>query len=268
MAVENSAESCIRADSLTCGYGKKAILSNVSFEVKASDVFCILGPNGVGKTTLFKTVLGFLPRMAGTFLVNGRDILDYKREDLARIVAYVPQAHVPPFPFTVEDIVLMGRSVRFGRRRSPSAEDMRIAGELLDSLGIAHLAPRIYTEISGGERQMVLIARALAQEPDFLVMDEPASNLDYGNQSRVMQQIVSLSERGIGIVMASHHPDHAFLCRSNVILLDREGGMKVGYCDDVLTDENLSKAYGINVKILTGIDSRGNEVKSCALCPA
>ncbi|MEN6462827.1 MAG: ABC transporter ATP-binding protein [Syntrophomonas sp.] len=254
----------LRAEKLSCGYGKKVVLSEICFEVLAGEFFCILGPNGVGKSTLFKTILGFLPRKGGKFLVDDRDILDFKREQLARVIAYVPQAHIPPFPFSVQDVVLMGRTACFENSRSPKQVDRDRVEEILESMGIAPLKSRVYTEISGGERQMVLIARALAQEPKFLVMDEPASNLDYGNQMRVLEQIMKLKSSGIGIIMASHYPDHAFLCSSNVILIEGNGEIRSGYCDDILTEETLSGAYGIPVRILEEADEDG-VLKSCAM---
>lgn len=254
----------LRADNISCGYGKKRVLSDISFELKSGRVCCLLGPNGVGKTTLFKTILGFLPRMSGHFYLGDRDISDCSRKEIAKMIAYVPQAHVPAFPFTVEDVVTMGRTAWFKNGRTPGKEDIDIAVNILDSLSIGHLRDRIYTQLSGGERQMVMVARALAQQPEFLVMDEPASNLDFGNQMRLLKQVMDLKKRGIGIIMASHHPDHAFLCDSDVILISADGKVTSGYCNDMLTEESLSKAYSIPIRILE--DNRdGKKMKSCTM---
>lgn len=254
----------LKADNICCGYGKKTVLNDVSFELLPGKVCCLLGPNGVGKTTLFKTILGFLPRLGGHFYLGDKDIDDCSRKDIAKTIAYVPQAHVPAFPFTVEDVVTMGRTAWFKNTRTPGKEDIGIAVNILESLSIGHLRDRIYTQLSGGERQMVLVARALAQQPEFLVMDEPASNLDFGNQMRVLRQVMELKSRGIGIIMASHHPDHAFMCDSEVILVSSDGSVSAGHCDEMLTEESLSRAYSIPVRILKE-ERDGRTIKSCTM---
>lgn len=254
----------LRADKIGCGYGKKQILKDVSFELRPGKVCCLLGPNGVGKTTLFKTILGFLPRMGGNFYLGEKDIDECSRREIAKVIAYVPQAHVPAFPFTVEDVVVMGRTAWLKNTRTPGKEDLDITAEILESLSIGHLRSRIYTQLSGGERQMVMVARALAQQPKFLVMDEPASNLDFGNQMRVLDQIMELKDRGIGIIMASHHPDHAFICDSDVILISSDGTVTSGCCSEMLTEETLSRAYSIPVRILSECRD-GVIIKSCTM---
>lgn len=246
-----------------CGYGSKTIISGLSLNIHSGEILCILGPNGVGKTTFFKTVLGFLKIKAGEISIDGDNIHNWSRKKLAKIIAYVPQAHTPPFPFLVKDVVTMGRTVHLGSFASPSKNDIAIAERSMEMLQISYLKDRIYTEISGGERQMVLIARALTQEPDFLIMDEPTSNLDFGNQIRVLEQINRLSQTGLGIIMTSHFPDHAFLCSSKVALFERNNKFTVGYADEVVTEENLKSAYGINVKITTTTDEDGSIIKSC-----
>ncbi len=261
---DTTSEITIKAVNISCGYGSKTVLKDISFEISSGKICCILGPNGVGKTTLFKTILGFLPGKGGHFYINGKDITEYSRSQIAKLVAYVPQAHVPAFPFTVNDVVTMGRTVWFENCRTPGKNDVETVDRILKSLSISHLKDRIYTQLSGGERQMVLIARALAQEPKFLVMDEPASNLDFGNQMQVLKQVVSLKENGIGIIMASHHPDHAFLCDSDVILISAGGKVKTGHCNEMLTEENLSDAYSIPIKILHG-ETAGKKLCSCIM---
>lgn len=253
----------LQIQNLACGYDKHNIVPDLSFNLKAGELICILGPNGVGKTTLFKTILGFLPRQGGQVLIDGIDIKNLSRKKLAQKIAYVPQAHIPPFPFTVEDVILMGRTSRFGGAKTPRRADYEKVEELLDSLRIRHLANRIYTEISGGERQMVLVVRALAQEPQFLIMDEPTSNLDFGNQMRVLEQVMHLKRQGIGIVMTSHYPDHVFLCSSRVLLMKKNNTYCLGTGDEVLTEDNLKDAYGINVKIISSCDEDGTMYKSC-----
>ncbi len=250
MSIKTNRTITLKADNISCGYGHKVVLKDISFELNSGSVCCLLGPNGVGKTTLFKTILGFLPGLGGHFYIDGKDIKELKRSQIAKLIAYVPQAHTPAFPFTVNDVVTMGRTVWFENCRTPGKKDVETVDKILDSLSISHLKNRIYTHLSGGERQMVLIARALAQEPKFLVMDEPASNLDFGNQMQVLKQVISLKEKGIGIIMASHHPDHAFLCDSDVILISSDKSVSSGHCIEMLTEKKLSDAYSIPVRIL------------------
>lgn len=248
---------------ICCGYGRKIILRNISLTVKSGEILCILGPNGAGKTTLFKTILGFLKLKSGEIYIDDEDISKWDRKRMARTMGYVPQIHNTPFPFTVEDVVVMGRTSHLGTMSSPGRRDMKIAQNNMKTIGISCLKGKIYTEISGGERQMVLIARALTQEPDILIMDEPTSNLDFGNQIRVLRQILKLSKEGLAIVMTSHFPDHAFLCSTKVALLDKNNKFMIGTPDDIVTEENLRNAYGVNVKIINTALEGENKIKSC-----
>ncbi len=246
-----------------CGYGSKKVVENISLSVETGEILCLLGANGVGKTTFFKSILGFLKLLDGEVLLDGKNINRLSQRNLAKLVGYVPQAHTPPFPFTVLDIVVMGRTAHMGMFDSPSSEDKKIAEDALDTLGISFLKDRVYTEISGGERQMVLIARALTQQPKILIMDEPTSNLDFGNQIRVLEQINTLSKKGIGVIMTSHFPNHVFLCSSKVALMLRDNEFIIGDVDEVVTEKNLRLAYGINVRITSIEDSKGSIVKAC-----
>ncbi|MEQ8176445.1 MAG: ABC transporter ATP-binding protein [Syntrophomonadaceae bacterium] len=245
------------------GYRQRTILNNISFTVDDGNMLCLLGPNGVGKTTLFKSILGFISLKSGEISLDGKNIKKWSKPCMAKVIGYVPQAHTPPFPYTVLDVVLMGRIAHLGNFSSPSRNDVRIAEESLERLGVSFLKDRTYSEISGGERQMVLIARALTQQPQLLILDEPTSNLDYGNQVRVLLQIKRLSEEdGIGVVMTSHFPDHAFLCASQVALLNQHG-FEIGSADDIITEDNMRETYGINVRITSLADNHGMDVKSC-----
>ncbi|PKM78253.1 MAG: iron ABC transporter ATP-binding protein [Firmicutes bacterium HGW-Firmicutes-15] len=244
------------------GYSKRTVLRNISFEVGTSEFLCLLGPNGVGKTTLFKSILGFIALKDGEINLDGQNIKKWSRSCLAKVIGYVPQAHTTPFPYTVMDVVLMGRIAHLGSFSSPSRDDVKIAEESLERLGISFLKYMTYTEISGGERQMVIIARALTQRPQILILDEPTSNLDYGNQVRVLLQIKKLSEEGIGVVMTSHFPNHAFLCSSKVALLNKNG-FEIGTADDIITETNMRETYGINVRITRLADNHGVDIKSC-----
>src|SRR5690606_3405219 len=179
----------IRLDDLAFGHSRVAIGSKMSLSVHAGEVLAVLGPNGVGKTTLFRTILGLQRPLAGRVLVDGTDLAQCSRSEIASKIAYVPQAHGTLFPFRALDIVVMGRASRLTAFQQPGRRDRDLAFEAMARLGIQSLAHRPYTEISGGERQLVLIARALAQEASFLVLDEPTASLDYGHQLQVLEQI-------------------------------------------------------------------------------
>lgn len=235
---------------LAFGYGTRVVGSGVSFALEPGEVLCLLGPNGGGKTTLFKTLLGLLPAKAGRVVYDGEDVARWSRARLARTIAYVPQAHAAFFPFTVREVVLMGRASRLKAFASPGRADRAVADAALATLGIAHLAERIYTEISGGERQLALIARALAGEPRLLVMDEPTASLDFGNQARVLERVRRLSETGISVVLSTHDPDHAFLCADRVALLHGGRLVALGAPEATITRENLRLLYGVEVAVV------------------
>ncbi len=220
-----------------------------------------------GKTTLFKSILGLLKMQEGFLELDGKDMTRLSRAQIAQVIGYIPQAHNPPFPFKVIDVILMGRTAHLGVFASPGEKDEKIAEEVIDSLNIRHLRDKIYTEISGGEKQLVLIARALTQKPRLLVMDEPTAALDFGNQLLVLSHIQKLAKMGLGIVMASHFPDHAFLYSSKVILLKSGGIYAAGHPSEVITERSLKDLYGVNVKILnTGVQSDANKEREVKVC--
>ncbi|MEL7623908.1 MAG: ABC transporter ATP-binding protein [Clostridiales bacterium] len=253
----------LEANHIFCGYGSQKIVQNASFSLESGQVLCLLGPNGVGKTTLFKALLGFLPITSGQLLLDGQSLRRFNRKQFAEIIGYVPQVHEPPFPFSVLDVVVMGSIGRLKAFESPSKERYRQAVNILESLNVGYLHDRIYTQISGGERQMVLIARALMQQPRFLVMDEPTSNLDFGNQMRVLAQIEGLAQQGVGIVMTSHFPDHAFLCCTKVALMCRDQPFRMGSAEEIITEDSLKQAYGVQVRIATVPDEEYGPLKTC-----
>lgn len=239
----------LEVSGLACGYGSRAVLKDVSFSLAAGQALCLLGPNGVGKTTLFKTLLGFVKPLAGDVAIEGRDTRDWTRRDFAREVAYIPQLHTPSFSFSVHDVVLMGRTPHLSGLSSPSESDERLARQAIERMGIGHLAQRDYASLSGGERQMVLIARALAQQPRILVMDEPCASLDFGNQARLLEQILELAAQGIAVVMTTHDPNHAFLLDGDVLCLGRGGVAASGRARVVLTSDMMSSLYGVPVEV-------------------
>ncbi|MDJ0947673.1 MAG: ABC transporter ATP-binding protein [Alphaproteobacteria bacterium] len=240
----------LATDKLAFGYPGKPVGRDVTLAVQSGEILCLLGPNGGGKTTLFKTALGLLKSQGGAVTIDDRPLAGWSRRELAQRIAYVPQAHTAFFPFTVLDTVLMGRTPRMALFATPSQADREIAERALGDLQIAELKDQIYTEISGGQRQLVLIARALAQEPEILVMDEPTASLDFGNQVLVLNHIRALARRGIGIVLSSHDPDHAFACADRVAMLHDGGLIRLGPPREVVTSESLRLLYGVEVTVV------------------
>ncbi|MCD8132856.1 MAG: ABC transporter ATP-binding protein [Clostridiales bacterium] len=237
----------------------KIVLDGLSFSLAPGELLCILGANGVGKTTMYRTVLGFLPLLGGSILIDGEDISGLTRERLAKRIAYVPQYHSPPFPYTVFDVVLMGRSAHLQQFATPGKADEEITCEMLERMGILSLKDEIYTEISGGERQLVLIARALAQQSSYILMDEPASNLDYGNQMRMLQTIRELAEQGIGVCFTSHYPTHAFLTEASVLAIEGRDRARKGSAREIITEPLLREMYGLDAEIRPVADRDGRE---------
>ena len=248
-----------------CGYEKgEAVQRYVNFSVRSGEVCCVLGPNGCGKSTVFKSVLGILPLQSGKVTVDGDDISTWSASRLADTMAYVSQNHRPPFPYQVKDVVMLGRINKVGHMGLPSANDYHIVENAMIDMGVYHLREKVYTEISGGELQLVMIARAIAQQPNILVLDEPTAALDYGNVVRVIEKVRSLAEKGYAVVMTTHSPDHAFMCNSSVVLLQKDNPMKFGRAVDIITEKNMKQAYGVNVKIVEFVNTKGDIMRMCA----
>jgi iron complex transport system ATP-binding protein len=239
----------LTAQGLGFGYRDHRVGSDVTLELAAGEVLCLLGPNGSGKTTLFKTLLGLLPPQQGAVLIGGCDARTLARDVIARQISYVPQAHGAFFPYTVRETVLMGRTAHLGLFSAPSASDHAATAAAIERMGISHLSEAIYTQISGGERQLALIARALAQEARVVIMDEPTANLDFGNQVRVLERIRMLASEGVGVLLSTHDPDHAFLCADRVAMLHQGRLMACGAVNEVMTAEKLQQLYGVAVTV-------------------
>jgi iron complex transport system ATP-binding protein len=232
----------LTAQDLSIGYGARVVGTGISLVILPGEVLCLLGPNGAGKTTLFRTLLGLQPALAGQVAIDGVPLEFLRPADIAQRLAYVPQAHVTEFSYSVLDVVLMGRTARLRSFAGPGSEDRRIALDKLESLGIGDLAGEDYTRISGGQRQLVLIARALTQGAPFLVMDEPTASLDFGNQAMVLARIRELA-------LSTHDPDHALLVGTRVAII-AEGGLKaVGKTCDIVTAEALTALYRTEVQV-------------------
>ena len=237
----------LAADTLSYGYPGRTIGRDVSLGVGRGEALALLGPNGGGKTTLLKTMLGLLAPHAGTVSVDATPLASLSPAERARLIGYVPQSHTGPFAFSVRDMVLMGRTAHQSLFAAPSARDREIAAGTLAELGIAHLADQPITMISGGERQLVLIARALAQQPSYAVLDEPTASLDFGNQGKVMRQIRALTARGLGVLFTTHDPNQALRHADRVALLGEGRLLALGRPGDVLTTERLEALYGAPV---------------------
>ncbi len=237
---------------LTIGYSDRVVGRGLDVALEQGEVLALLGPNGGGKTTLLKTLLGTARAQGrrGARSAGARSPACSIRER-ARLIAYVPQAHVATFAFTVESVVLMGRTAHGNLFSRPSAHDRAVAARVLERFGIAHLAQRPYTMISGGERQLVLLARALAQEPQFIVLDEPTASLDFGNQGKVMREIRALAGAGHGVLFTTHDPNHALRAADRAYLLRAGERIAEGSVGAVLTREQLEELYRAPVETLT-----------------
>ncbi|MBQ3301535.1 MAG: ABC transporter ATP-binding protein, partial [Eggerthellaceae bacterium] len=212
-------------------------------------VLCVLGSNGMGKSTLLQCIIGAFKISSGSITVDGIPVADYKARDFARKVAYIPQTHTPSFAYKVIDIVTMGRTSRIGYLANPSEEDVEFAHEQLKYLSVDHLSEKPYTDISGGERQLVMIASALTQEPELMILDEPTAHLDFGNQYRFVELVEKLRGKNIGVLMTTHFPDHALVLDSTTAVLSGGRIIAKGRASEVITDESMRELYGIEVNV-------------------
>lgn len=244
-------------------HNSRPIFREVSFSVDKGEVLSILGPNGSGKSTLLNCIANLYKPVSGQILLNGKPVSRMNLRDVARVIGYVPQIHTPAYAFTVREFAVMGRTPYIGAFTTPSAEDYRIADEALERMGITHLRDKPYTEISGGERQQVTIARVIAQQPQLILLDEPTAHLDYGNQHRVVQMIRKLAAEGYAVIMTTHNPEHAIILNGKVAILNREGVLSVGQAAETLNAETLSKLYRLSIKTIYDDDAKRTV---CVVC--
>jgi iron complex transport system ATP-binding protein len=233
----------------------RTVLNDLSLEIPPGAVTAILGPNGAGKTTLLHVILGLLPPRAGQVLLDGRAQVDLSRREMSRLIGLVPQAEFIPFDFSVLEYVLLGRSPYLGMLEMPGDEDYRIALEALQTLGLADLQQRAVTELSGGERQMVMLARTLAQQPRILLLDEPTSHLDLSNKGRLLRVLRQLAERGVTVIFTTHDPEAAISIARYLIMMRAGRTLASGLLGDVLTTDNLQTTYGTPVHLVR-VDDR------------
>jgi len=261
----------IRVQDVNLLYDNISVLNDVNLNLKKGSVTTLVGPNGCGKTTLLKIITGLLKPNGGVVFIEGRDVSIINPRDLAKTIGHVSQTHNTSFPFTVLDIVLTGRMPYISTFSMPGKDDLEIANQSLTKVSMDHLSQRPYTQISGGERQLAMIARALAQEPRFLILDEPTSYLDFKNQVVVLKMVTELAREGdITVVMTLHDPNHALIFSDEVVLMRKlalgadgngqnvlgEDGpsqgnvVAFGRPGEVITPDNIAEAYGIDVEII------------------
>ncbi len=241
----------LEVDQVRGGYGGGDVVKGVSCCADAGEILCLVGPNGCGKTTLFRLLLGILPITGGSIRLDGQDVRSFSPRELASRIAYIPQYHTPIFSYTVLDVVVMGRAARFSAFEAPKAADREAAFAALEKLNAAHLANRKYTSLSGGQRQLILIARAICQSAKVFVLDEPAANLDYANHQLLMEVIADLARKGYCVVMSTHSPEHPASIGSRVLLM-RDGQVAAfGPPEQVITPEWLEPVYGIEIDVVT-----------------
>jgi len=239
----------LEVKNLEFAYKKSPVLKGVDFSAEAGQCICVLGKNGAGKTTLFRCLLGFLHNYQGEITLDGEDSKLMSARETAKRIAYIPQSYAPTFNYTVFEMVLMGTNILTGRFRTPGLQERKEVGKTLELMNIQRLAERGFAELSGGERQLTLIARALAQKSRILIMDEPTANLDYGNQLRVMRQVKELAKSGYLIILSTHNPEHALLYADLVLVLKKGRALMFGEPETVLTPAAIKEIYGVNVEL-------------------
>lgn len=222
-------------------------MRSVSVDLTGGEALAVLGANGTGKTTLFRSLLRFIPPLEGRVILDGRDTARLPRKQLAARIAYVPQCHHCTFPYTVADIVAMGLHPHISRFGEPTKKDYAQVGDTLALLGIGHLGKRYYRKLSGGEKQLVLIARALIQRPRLMVMDEPTASLDFSNTVTVLTQIQRLKGSDMALIITSHSPRQAQVYADRVLMLKDGGVYRQGGPELLLDGAVLHGLYGVNI---------------------
>ena len=241
----------IEVRNLNFSYGDRQVLHDISFTVGSGEFLSILGPNGVGKSTLFRCVLGLLSGYTGTVSIDGTDVCSFSVREMAKHIAYIPQSSHPIFNYSVSDIVLMGRTSGLSTFRSPKKQDVEICQWAMEKVGISHLALRCFHRLSGGEQQLVLIARALVQKAPVLMLDEPTANLDFGNQLRVLEQARSLAREGYTVIQTTHHPEQSYMFSDRILAIQNGRVLTEGKPADVLTEQTMRALYGVDVEIVS-----------------
>ena len=244
----------IEVKNLSFSYGDRPVLHDISFSVGKGEFLSILGPNGVGKSTLFRCMLGLLSGYTGQVLVDGVDARSFSTREAAKHIAYIPQSCRSIFNYSVFDIVLMGRTSGLSTFRSPGKADTEKCRWALAKIGISHLEDRCFHRLSGGEQQLVLIARALVQDAPILMLDEPTANLDFGNQLLVLEQAQSLAREGYTIIQTTHHPEQSFMFSDRILTIQKGRVLAEGRPKEVLTEQTIHALYGVDVDVVSLYD--------------
>lgn len=241
----------IKVNHLSFGYRQQEVLEDISFSVEKGEFLSVLGPNGAGKSTLFRCILGILSGYTGEVLLDGSDVRKMSVRQLAKQIAYIPQSSHPVFHYSVFDIVLMGRTNNLSFLKSPGKEDIQVCLDAMEKVGIGHLKERCFHKLSGGEQQLVLIARALAQDAPVLMLDEPTANLDFGNQLMVLKQAKALAAEGYTVIQTTHHPEQSYLFSDRILALQKGRVVAWGTPAEVLTEETIKTLYQVNVDVVS-----------------
>lgn len=257
----------LEVHNISFAYPRHPVLEELNLHINPGELVCLLGPNGCGKTTFLDCIMGWLKPQKGEILLQGVSLDKASSKYIARNLAYVPQSHEKTFPYTVNEMVLMGRASYLGMFQSPTNNDFNIAEEALEKVGISHLKDRPYTKLSGGEGQLVMVARALAQETPFIIMDEPTAHLDFNNEMKILEIIVHLIKTtNLSVLMATHIPNHCFYFENNsiptrVALLKKQKILAEGRASEVLREENLEELYQVRTRVVDYEFENGQSLK-------
>lgn len=231
---------------LNFNYGKKVILKDLNISLKQSQTLAILGPNGIGKSTLIRILLSLLPMQSGEIILNGENFKSLSLKERAKLIGYVPQNEKPNFAFSVLDMIMLGKNASIGLFKAPSKKDIDDAYNAAILAGCKHLLEQKIDELSGGQMQLVLIARAIISKPKLLIMDEPTSFLDTTHQNEILSLISRLNNQGMAVMFSSHHLDHAFMISHKSLLLNGEQGYIYGDTKEILNEQNLYDLFNTN----------------------
>lgn len=246
----------LATDQLTIGYAARIVANHISLQLNPGEAVAVLGPNGSGKTTLFRTLLGLLPALQGEVRLNSRLLDALTPAEIARDVAYVPQVSAGFFNFSVIEVVEMARVPHLAWYAKPGAFDRKISEQALDELGMSAFVNRMFSSLSGGEQQLVLIARALAAEASTILLDEPTASLDFGNQFLILDAIAKLTGSGRSVLFTTHNPEHALRTAKRTLTMSRDGKVEIGATDIILNSESLASLYGIHIQLFDGPNGR------------
>lgn len=240
----------LEVNNIYFSYKDHPVLKGISFRAEEGELISVLGSNGAGKSTLFKCILGLLEPERGNVVINGKSIKDMTLGTIAQKIAYIPQSHNPVFNYTVFEMVLMGTTAQVSKLSMPGEDQIKYAQEALKIMDIYHLRDRNYANISGGERQMTLIARAIAQQAKILIMDEPSANLDLGNKIRLMKTLKTLTNSGYTVIQSTHDPEQACSYSSKILAMRDGKELAFGKAEDIVDSSLILALYGVDMEEL------------------